>query len=338
MQCYNFLDPDFSLGTTPFAAESVLPTDSILLEQTPFTYGHRSWETFWLACRELAQSVQPTWVFVNACWDPFRLDNDSIQQRRQQLAEIWPGSKICILSARAQHFYDDLLGCLYFPLFLFIKYPELYVRKRSGRIGCLNRNNAAHRVWLMHHLLDQKLIDPDRDVYSVSFTNIFTDTYNDIGVDWFNTAQRRWPAQLSTHPDGFPNDYSIDHPAWHTGIAVITETEPGADTIICEKTGKGILSQSCFSIYMADVGYRVLEDLGFEPRFFPDHAEDFNIEPILNICRTIITESQALEYRQQHMDKIQHNFDWFGFRTGTFQSRPWWDRYEPKLRLALDSL
>jgi hypothetical protein len=50
----------------------------------------------------------------------------------------------------------------------------------------------------------------------------------------------KWPASIATHPDDFLNDYSINHPAWHTGIAIITETEPDEHTIVCEKTGKGI--------------------------------------------------------------------------------------------------
>jgi len=339
MQRFDLNDGKFYLGIDAFPGESVLPANSIILQRTPFTYNAVSWESFWLACQQLQKEITaPEWIFIDACWDPLRLSGKDIKRARKRLHGIFPGSKICVLSAKAQHYYDNIPGCVYFPLFLMIHYPDLNFRPRAGRIGCLNRRNAAHRVWLMHHLMQQKLIDSRRDVYSISFTNIYTDSYNDIGIDWFWEAQRCWPAQIATHPDNFLNDYSIDHPAWHTGISIITETEPGADTIICEKTAKGILSKSCFSIHMSEAGYRVLEDLGFRPRFFPDHAEDLNIEPILHICRTITTESQALEYRQQHMDKIQHNFEWFGFRQGAFQTRPWWQHYEPKLRQALDSL
>lgn len=209
-------------------------------------------------------------------------------------------------------------------------------------MGCLNRRNAAHRVWLMHHLLEQGLIDYAKDIFSVRFTCQFTDSYYDVdplvGCDWFNQAQMQWPRAMATHPDNFPSDYSIRHPAWHTGIAIITETEPGLHTIICEKTAKGILSKSCFTVYMADVGYRVLEDLGFLPRFFAKHAENFDIEPILSICRDIATESQAMEYREQCLAQIEHNFDWFAFDQGPLQSRPWFVRFQPKLQQALDNL
>lgn len=343
MQSFNLNDGRFELSISAYTAESILPSNSIILHRTPFTYQNTYWDKFFEACVDLKQNLSHVdWVFVDACWDPFRLSNEEIQQRRQQLNDIFVGSKICVLSACARHFYEELPGCVYFPLFLMINYPELKFIPKAGRIGCLNRRNAPHRVWLMHHLLDQKLIDPNIDIYSVSFTDIYTDRYWNvdytIGTKWFNHAQKQWPKQIATHPDNFPSDYSINHPAWHTGIVIITETEAGADTIICEKTAKGILSKSCFSVYMSETGYRVLEDLGFEPRFFDSHAEDYNIEPILNICRTITTESQAMEYRHIHMDKINHNFDWFALNQGRFEERPWWPKFAPKLKQALDSL
>ncbi len=342
MQAFNFENNQFVLSTE-YVAESILPSNSIILHRTPFTYTHVHWDDFFTACRGLKQQISSVdWVFIDACWDPFRLTNQQIQQARQRLGEIFAGSKICVLSARAQHFYDNLPGCVYFPLFLMIRYPELNFSPKSGRIGCLNRRNAPHRVWLMHHLLRQQLIDPERDIYSVMFKGPFDDAYIDfdhiVGTKWFNEAQCIWPAKIATHDDGGINDYSINHPAWHTGIVIITETEPGVDTIISEKTAKGFLSKSCFSVYMGEVGYKVLEDLGFQPRFFPDHAEDFNIESILNICQFITTERQAIEYRHQHLDKIEHNFKWFGFNQGDFSSRPWWPKFGPKLQQALDSL
>lgn len=340
MQAYQLENGKF-FAASDFLGQSILPSDSILLERTPFTNG--SWPEFFSACANLKNQIStPDWVFVNAAWDPVKISNQELQTRRQELQAIFSQSKVCILSARAQHFYDNISGCVYFPLFLAINYHTLESRPRSGRIGCLNRRNAAHRIWLMHNLLEQKLIDSTRDVYSVSFTCLHTGAYfdvdghmNTIGI---NQAQHQWPNQIATHPDNFFNDYSTNHPAWHTGIAIITETEPAEFTIVCEKTGKGILSKSCFSIYMSEVGYRVLEDLGFEPRFFPEHAEGSNIQPLIDICKNIETESQALEYRQLHMDKINHNFDWFAYESGNLASRPWFARYKPKLSQALDSL
>lgn len=341
MQAYQLENGKF-FATSDFLGRSILPSNSILLERTPFNYG--AWPEFFTACVDLKNQIStPEWVFVNAAWDPVKISNQTLQIQRQELQAIFAQSKVCVLSARAQHFYDDIPGCVYFPQFLAINYHTLEVQKRSGRIGCLNRRNAAHRVLLMNTLLEQNLIDDAKDIYSVSFTSLYSDTYyqdleKEVGVTGIDQAQRRWPKQIATHPDNFFNDYSINHAAWHTGVAIITETEPGEHTIICEKTGKGILSKSCFSIYMSEAGYQVLEDLGFEPRFFPDHAEDYNINPILDICKNITTESQALEYRQLHMDKINHNFDWFAYESGELTSRPWFARYKPKLSQALDSL
>ena len=119
---------------------------------------------------------------------------------------------------------------------------------------------------------------------------------------------------------------------------IITETESGDKTIICEKTAKGILSRSCFSVYMADVGYRVLEDLGFQPRFFSSHAEYNNIEPLLDIFRSFETQSQAMDYREQHIQQIDHNFEWFGINHDDLTRKPWYSRYEPKLRDSLNNL
>jgi hypothetical protein len=340
MQAYQLENTKF-IATSDFLGQSILPSNSILLERTPFNYG--SWPDFFAACAELKTQIStPDWVFVNASWDPVKISSQELQTQRQQLQSIFSQSKVCILSAHAQHFYDDIPGCVYFPLFLAVNYHVLEFRPRSGRIGCLNRRNAAHRVWLMHNLLEQNLIDSTRDVYSMSFVSLYTDTYNDVDkhmhTSGMNQAQQQWPKKIATHPDDFLNDYSINHPAWHTGISIITETEPDEYTIVCEKTGKGILSKSCFSIYMGEVGYRVLEDLGFEPRFFPEHAEGSNIKPLLDICKNITTESQALEYRQQHINQINHNFDWFGYECGELDSRPWFARYKPKLSQALGSL
>lgn len=340
MQAYQLENGKF-FAASEFLGQSILPSNSILLERTPFNYG--AWPEFFTACVDLKNQIStPEWVFVNAAWDPVTISNQTLQMQRQELQEIFAQSKVCILSARAQHFYDDIPGCVYFPLFLAINYHTLEAQPRSGRIGCLNRRNAAHRVWLMHNLLEQNLIDSTRDVYSMSFVSLYTDTYNDVDTHMhtkrINRAQQQWPKQIATHPDNFLNDYSINHAAWHTGIAIITETEPGEHTIVCEKTGKGVLSKSCFSVYMGEVGYRVLEDLGFEPRFFPDHAEGSNIQPLLDICKNITTERQALEYRQLHMDKINHNFDWFAYESGELASRPWFARYNPKLSQTLDSL
>jgi hypothetical protein len=339
----NAAESDLILSDQAWPGSAALPDNHIVLANTPFN-GWPDWKTFVIACHKLAKQISPpTWVFVDASWDPVMATNHTLTQYIEGLNKIFPKSKVCMLSANAQHFYDNLLGCVYFPYFLMHNnHGELNHQPKAGRIGCLNRRSALHRVWLMHHLLYQRLIDPRRDIYSVSFTNIDSGEYQDVdyllNVTGFNQLQQQWPTQIQTHPDGFPNDYSIDHPAWHTGIVIITETLTGSHTIITEKTAKGILSKSCFSVYMGEAGYKALEDLGFEPRFFSTHAEEHNIDPILNICRNITTEQQALEYRNLHLDKINHNFEWFAYAQGELNQRPWWPKYQLKLNAALDML
>lgn len=341
MTCYDYSQGRLTNIGYQFAAQPILPDNSVVIQRTPFTvWETNEWPLFFKACENAAQELrQQEFIFIDASWDPVSLNNDDLIVNLNRVREIFSKSKVCMLSARAQHYYDNIPGIVYLPLFLMVNYHDLVERPRAGRIGCLNRRNAFHRVWLMHHLLEQKLIDKQRDVYSVAFTSVHSDTYYDHPCwDWFNQAQRQWPARIETHPDNFPNDYTINHPAWHTGIAIITETECGDNTLICEKTAKGFLSKSCFSVYMSEAGYRVLEELGFRPRFFAEHAEYNNIEPILKICRDITTESQALEYRHQFIEQISHNFDWFAYKQGPFQSRPWWPRYRPKLQQALQTL
>lgn len=341
--CYDYDQGQLINIGFQFSADIVLPRSSILLQRTPFTGWQRDWVMFWSACEQLAKQItQPDFVFVDACWDPVTLTNEVISHHLDKLREIFARSKICVLSARAQHFYDNLHGCVYFPLFLMYNYPDLVEQPRSGRIGCLNRRNAVHRVLLMLTLLDKQLLDRKHDIYSVMFTGIFDDHWIDLDAalktSGLNAKLRQWPARIATYPDNFPNDYSINHPAWHTGISIITETEPGDYTLICEKTAKGILSKSCFSIYMSGVGYRLLEDLGFQPRFFDSHAEGLDFSPIVKICQEIDTADAALAYRNQRINQINHNFDWFAFRQGIFQSRPWWRLYQPKLAQALEIL
>jgi len=344
MPCYDYDQGQFSPCGWVYPGETVLPSDNIILQRTPFTWQqNNNWSTFYTACQQLARSITvPAYVFIDASWDPFVMSNTEILQRLAELDSIFVDSKVCILSARAQHYFDHLPGCVYMPLFAMHNYKDLEHRPKSGRIGCLNRRNAAHRVWLMHHLLDKKLIDPQRDVYSVAFTSLWSDTYFDVDhllqINWFNQAQRQWPTQIQTHPDNFPNDYGISHPAWHTGIVIITETEVDANTLICEKTAKGILSKSCFSVYMHDVGYRVLEDLGFEPRFFANHAQEFDIQPIIDICHKFDTADSAIDYSREHQHQIDHNFDWLAYGQGPVHARPWFGRWKPKLEQALQSL
>ena len=146
---------------------------------------------------------------------------------------------------------------------------------------------------------------------------------------------------VATHPDDYPNDYTVDHPAWHTAISIVTETESGWMTMITEKTWKAIRSRSCWSAYMSDSGYQFLRDMGFEPDFFNRHASFVDIKPIVKICKTFDTEAVALDYYHSQINKINHNFEWSG---GDNQENcqnlnsPWAQRFLRKFHQDLDRL
>lgn len=344
MKVFDFLSPTClqEFAGTPDAYR-MLPDNSIVLWNTPYTTIDRSsWTNYYKNLQTLKnQSITDRYVFIDASCDPLLVSNQDMLDHLAATREFFPNAKVAVLTSRCQDWFDDIPGLIYYPFFFSIAYNSYEPRPRAGRIGCLNRQHSPHRVWLMHSLLSENLIDPSRDVYSVGFASPYDPTFY-CKVSSFienrrdlDLAIQKYPPQISTHPDNFSNDYTINHPAWHTGIAVVTETHPGDKTLITEKTAKAIISQSCFSIYMAEAGYRVLEELGFEPRFFPDHASNTNIEPIIQLCKTIDTESAAMDYRQQHMAKINHNAEWFN-QGAVFG--PWYDQYKSKFQRDLDRL
>ena len=344
MKVFDFVDPQGAqLIEGLNNSHRMLPENSIVLTGTPYTRLDRnSWGDFYKNLQILRdQSVTDTYVIVDASWDPLLISTQDCIDNLSLIKEFFPGAKVAVISSKCQHWFDAIPGLIYYPAFGAIVYNCPTHHNRSKRIGCLNRQSSPHRLWLMHSLLSEKLIDPDRDIYSMSFANPYNLTaYGNM--DSFiedkhnvNNEIKKYPPQVATHPDNFPNDYTIKHPAWHTAIAVVTETHPGENTLISEKTAKAIISKSCFSIYMSEAGYRVLEELGFEPRFFADHASETNIEPIKQICRQFDTESVAMDYRQSQIHKINHNFEWF--RKGPVLG-PWYDQYKPKFQQALECL
>jgi hypothetical protein len=344
VKVFDFINPNCVQEIKgPNNAYRMLPDNSIILMGTPFTVVDRySWDSYYKNLKILTeQSINDTFVFIDAAWDPVLVSTPECVDHLAATKEFFPGAKVAMLSSKCQHWFDNIPGLIYYPSFGAIVYDNPVFQPRSKRIGCLNRHNSPHRLWLMHSLLSEKLIDADRDVYSVGFANPYDLTSHGKISQLIPSRSdldeeiKKYPPQIATHPDNFPNDYTINHPAWHTAIAVVTETRPNDSTIISEKTAKAIISKSCFSIYMAEVGYGVLEQLGFEPRLFTDHASETNIEPIKQICRQFDTESSAMDYRQSQMDKINHNFEWFS--KGPILG-PWYDIYKPKFQQALECL
>jgi hypothetical protein len=288
--------------------------------------------------------------FIDHSYDPVKISNSDILCLLDLIKTHHPGSDPVFLSSKCDHYFAEIPGVVYFPYFFFSNFKNLPVQPRSKRIGCLNRNNTPHRPWLMHNLLSRGLLDQGRDIYSVSFASPYDlASYTDVD-GWLQHTQvnhllRQYPPQIATNPDGFPNDVStVDHPAWHTAVTVVTETEPGDCTMISEKTSKAIVANCCWTAYMSESGYQLLEAFGFAPRFFEQHAEGTNIDPIIDICSTLDTEAVAVDYRNQFLHQIDHNAKWYGNSAELVEQHkilqsqmasPWYSRWFPKFQQSI---
>jgi hypothetical protein len=328
----------------------ILPDDCILLQNTPIILTNSSWD---VAHQQLAslrdQSITGRIVFVDATHDPVKYSNRELREQLDKIQHYFPTSKIALLSSRVDHWYENVPELIYVPYCLMLGYVHHEHQPRQKRIGCLNRNNSAHRVWLMHNLLKKNLLRPDCDVYSMSFDNIHSGVRTKVD-GWLGNCNaplginyeiEQWPASVATHPDGYPNDFTVAHPAWNTAISIVTETETGWMTMITEKTWKAIRSRSCWTIYMADVGYQFLRDMGFEPDLFNKHASFIDIKPIVKICQTFDTESAALDYYHSQIHKINHNFEWSGGDRQDFAENftsPWAQKFLLKFQRDLARL
>jgi len=328
---------------------SILPENSAIIHTgIPHsnTVNFDSWE---YQIKKLPKGYR---FFINHSYDPVKVSDTVIATLLDIIKTHHPDSDPVFLSSKCSHYFNHVPGIAYFPYFFFYNFSNLVERPKSRRIGCLNRQNTPHRPWLMHNLLSRGLLDSNRDVYSISFTSPYDNTsYADID-SWLqqstqvNHLLRQYPSQLSTHPDGFPNDVNtVDHPAWSTAIAVVTETEPGDCAMISEKTLKAIVSNSCWTAYMGESGYRLLEAFGFAPRFFEHHAQGINIDSVLNICKMLDSESVALDYRSQFLDQISYNFAWCGHNINSnakhkiLQAKiasPWFNQWYPNFQQSIN--
>jgi len=300
---------------------NILPDDCILLQNTPIILTNSSWDVAHQQLKSLTdQQITAKIVLVDATHDPVKYSNRELLEQLDKIKNYFPTAKIALLSSRVQHWFDNVPELIYVPYCIQLGYTHYEHKPRQKRIGCLNRNNTAHRVWLMHNLLKKNLLRPDCDVFSMSFANINNGSITRV-AGWLGNSLApldvdyevaQWSSSVATHPDGFLNDFTVNHPAWNTALSVVTETESGWMTMITEKTWKAIRSRSCWTAYMADVGYQFLRDVGFEPDFFDKHASFVDIKPIVRICKTFDTEAVALDYYHSQTDKINHNFEWSG--------------------------
>lgn len=260
-------------------------------------------------------TVDTACIFIDGSYDPVLMSDIEIQELIAQTKKLNPQSQVVFLSSRCSDFDNNNLNVIWYPVFMLRSYGQAPTNNRSKRIGCLNRRNAPHRIWLMHNLLKQQLIDHERDIFSVSFVNVYDGKRSRLN-DWISISQQdalliaEYPDSIATVPDNFINDHSIEHPAWNTAIAVVSETEVGPLAMITEKTVKAIESQSCWILHTGQSQLNVMKLLGFEIDLFEQHATGHNIEPVVKVCQELATEDQALEYRDSKQYLIDHNAFW----------------------------
>jgi hypothetical protein len=70
--------------------------------------------------------------------------------------------------------------------------------------------------------------------------------------------------------------------------------------------------------------------LGFETQLFDQHATGCNIDPIVQVSKTLDTESVAMDYYNSKLPQIEHNKQHL--------DHGWQAQYIPKLKQALDLL
>lgn len=266
-------------------------------------------------------------VFFHTAADPVNDDVSTIQDLLEDLKRLFPGSRVWFLTSRCEHYLYTIPNIVWYPYWLLNTRAPVISRERSKRMGCLNRRSSAHRSWLMYNLLKENLIDHERDIFSIRFD---LDKMREIPAEIDQDFVMSLPATAATIEDGFPNDHSIDHPAWNTAIAIVTETKQDERAILTEKTAKAILSGSCWMLYSGEASVQVLQDLGFE-LLFDQQANGWNVQPILDICRELKDQSSALDYRQSRLPQIEHNLQWF--LDGT-----WIKRYQHKIHTDHDLL
>lgn len=326
MISYCLEDPVWS-WSAPFNDYRLLPDDSIVFAVT----GSTDWTKIPEYLKQIPY-VSTKYVFVEASSDPWEITDDEINAILQPFRQKFTSARCIFLSASCKHFYSTDPDIIWYPKHLVINYGQQPSQPRNKRIGCLNRRNSAHRVWLMYNLLEQDLIDHDRDIFSVCFRNIEDNSMVDMNT-WLPGVPidlNKYPDQIATIPDNIFefNPNITEHPAWYTAVTVVTETKVNEYSQLTEKTIKAILADCCWISYSAQSNIDVLQDLGFETSTFDQHATGFDIDPILKACRELDTESTAMDYYHSKQPVIAHNKQWF-------LNNQWLDRYMPKLNSIL---
>lgn len=255
---------------------------------------------------DLSQANQH--IFLDFSYDPCVFSENQIKQILEWLQNCFKQSTIWWLSGDCRYFTNGDPQILYYPYWLLNNSVETRSIVKKHRFGCLNRNPAKHRHQLMYELLSQGLFDSRLDRYSWNFNWPGTQGILSFGlteVESFMNLELRLNEKnyISNCYDNSPNDHSLDHPAWSAYLQLITETSPYDNGIITEKTIKGILSQSLFTVINSQYSKQLFSNFGFD-------IEYFNQSPV-----EVAKEYQNLEKLQEkyheELHRITFNLEWF---------------------------
>lgn len=239
-------------------------------------------------------------IFIMGATDPFCLDQDQIYDITTIISKR-TNKKIIWLTGDCRYYKTLLPDSAYFPFWLAIK--ENFAQppqQRSFRFSCLNRRRATHRDCLVNTLNEYKLLSADLDVLSIRY--------------------QANSENFATHPDDWPNDHSISHPAFRAHLNIVTETLPWERGIITEKTTKIFESETAGIIYNSPASFEVLRDLGFEIDYVT-HASLNDITPIVTLLTQLQDPRDCESWYWQNIKYHQHN-------RKQFVSSAWADKFE----------
>jgi hypothetical protein len=162
----------------------------------------------------------------------------------------------------------------------------------------------------MNTLLQRNLINTELDVLSIRY--------------------QANSESLATHPDDWPNDHGIAHPAYQAHLNIVTETVPWERGIITEKTTKMFESETAGIMYNSPASLEVLRELGFEIDYV-DHASLNDITPIVDLLTQLQDPQDCVSWYWQHIKHHQHNRQ-------QFVSSAWADRFDAWFKQQLANI
>ena len=249
-------------------------------------------------------------IFIMGATDPFCVDQDQISDITRIVSQR-TNKKIVWLSGDCRQYKKSIPDSVYFPFWLAIRENfELPPQQRPFRFSCLNRRPAKHRDHVMNTLQQKNLIDLELDVLSIRYQS--------------NSAS------FATHPDDWPNDHSIAHPAYQAHLNIVTETVPWERGIITEKTTKMFESETAGIMYNSPASLEVLRELGFEIDYV-DHACLNDITPIVDLLTQLQDPKDCESWYWQHVRHHQHN-------RRQFVSSAWADLFDPWFKQQLANI